>query len=158
MLAPNPSSSYNGRPSFVNPKYLKKAQYETPCFYKMSYDKDDLANIFAPNCEETLILEEESFLPTQASLSKSRHDFNVVQHNITNFKTIVDLDWEKRMDNRWQQPITHEITMLVKKDRKPEEITNIIVDMIRIKIASIKFNKKARVEDLKRTWKLTMQE
>ncbi|GJT85447.1 hypothetical protein Tco_1067164 [Tanacetum coccineum] len=26
----------------------------------MSYDKDDLANIFAPNCEETLILEEES--------------------------------------------------------------------------------------------------
>nr|GEU64962.1 hypothetical protein [Tanacetum cinerariifolium] len=27
---------------------------------------------------------------------------------------IVDLDWEKRMDNRWQQPVTHEITMLVK--------------------------------------------
>ncbi|GJV01607.1 hypothetical protein Tco_1335176 [Tanacetum coccineum] len=154
MLAPNPSLSYNGRLSFVNPKYVKKAQSEKPCLYKVPYDKYDLANIFAPNCEETLILEQESrsklhketikkydytyqnslyenfkpqtreslnqlyyanearkkmwrksfvkykpnivnnigFLPTQASLSKSRYAFNVVQHNITNFKTVVDLD------------------------------------------------------------------
>ncbi|GKA90753.1 hypothetical protein Tco_0812623 [Tanacetum coccineum] len=60
MLAPNPSSSYNGRPSFVNPKYLKNAQSEKPCLYKIPYDKDDLANIFAPNCDETLILDEEN--------------------------------------------------------------------------------------------------
>ncbi|GKB18139.1 retrovirus-related pol polyprotein from transposon TNT 1-94 [Tanacetum coccineum] len=59
MLAPNPSSYYNGRASFVNPMYLKKAQSEKPCLYKVPYDKDDLANIFAPNCDETLILEEE---------------------------------------------------------------------------------------------------
>ncbi|GJV68256.1 hypothetical protein Tco_1483765 [Tanacetum coccineum] len=60
MLAPNSRSSYNGRPSFVNPKYLKKAQSEKPCLYKIPYDKNDLANIFAPNRVETLILEEES--------------------------------------------------------------------------------------------------
>nr|GFC14293.1 hypothetical protein [Tanacetum cinerariifolium] len=48
------------KPSIVNPKYLKKAQSEKPCLYKIPYDKDDVANIFAPNCEETLILEEES--------------------------------------------------------------------------------------------------
>nr|GEV19667.1 hypothetical protein [Tanacetum cinerariifolium] len=48
------------RPSFVNPKYLKKAQSEKSCLYKISYDKDDLANIFAPNHEETLTLEEDS--------------------------------------------------------------------------------------------------
>ncbi|GJS05585.1 hypothetical protein Tco_0322093 [Tanacetum coccineum] len=60
MLAPNPSSSHNGRPSFVNPKYLKKAQSEKLCLYKIPYGKDDLVNIFAPNCKETLILEEES--------------------------------------------------------------------------------------------------
>ncbi|GJR34701.1 hypothetical protein Tco_1210385 [Tanacetum coccineum] len=175
-LAPNLSSYYNGRASFMNPKYLKKDQSEKPCLYKVSYDKDDLANIFAPNCDETLILEEESiskldkekikhydytyqnslyelftpqtqksldqlyfaneirmkmwrksfvkykpnivknigFLPTQASLSKSRHTFNVVQYNITNFKTIIDLDWQNRLDNRLNKPITHEITMLVK--------------------------------------------
>ncbi|GJX36992.1 hypothetical protein Tco_0250295, partial [Tanacetum coccineum] len=60
MLAPNPNLSYNGRPRFANPKYLKKAQSEKPCLYKTPYDKDDLANIFAPNQEETLTLEQES--------------------------------------------------------------------------------------------------
>ncbi|GJY72798.1 retrovirus-related pol polyprotein from transposon TNT 1-94 [Tanacetum coccineum] len=59
MLAPNPSSYYNGRASFVNPMYLKKAQSAKPCLYKVPYDKDDLVNIFAPNCDETLIIEEE---------------------------------------------------------------------------------------------------
>ncbi|GJR93559.1 hypothetical protein Tco_0265733 [Tanacetum coccineum] len=86
MLAPNLSSSYNGRPSFVNPKYLKKAQSEKPCLYKMPYEKDDLANIFDPNCDETFIFEEES---------RSKQD--------------------KELIKKWQQPITHEITMLVKK-------------------------------------------
>ncbi|GJV22537.1 hypothetical protein Tco_1371557, partial [Tanacetum coccineum] len=60
MLAPNPSLYYNGRASFVNPMYLKKAQFEKACLYKVPYDKDDLANIFAPNYDETLILEQES--------------------------------------------------------------------------------------------------
>ncbi|GKD24345.1 hypothetical protein Tco_1230559 [Tanacetum coccineum] len=60
MLAPNPSSSYNGRQSFINPKYLKKAQSKKPYFYKIAYDKDDLANIFALNHQEILTLVEES--------------------------------------------------------------------------------------------------
>ncbi|GKC49044.1 hypothetical protein Tco_1071789 [Tanacetum coccineum] len=59
MLAPK-SSTYKGRTSFANPKYLKKAQYEKPCLYEISYDKYDLANIFAPHREETLTLEQES--------------------------------------------------------------------------------------------------
>nr|GEV99965.1 hypothetical protein [Tanacetum cinerariifolium] len=48
------------RPSVVNHKYLKKAQSKKPCLYKMTYDKDDFANKFAPNCDETLILDKES--------------------------------------------------------------------------------------------------
>ncbi|GJY23604.1 hypothetical protein Tco_0397262 [Tanacetum coccineum] len=127
--------------TFANPKYLKKAQSEKPCLYKVPFDKDDLANIFAPDCSSYTksldelyvaneirkkmwrksfvkykpnIVKNISFLPTQASLSKSRHPFNIVQHNITDFKEIVDLDREKRMDNRWQQPITQKITVLVK--------------------------------------------
>ncbi|GJY35098.1 hypothetical protein Tco_0420476 [Tanacetum coccineum] len=59
MVAPK-SSTYNGRPSFANPKYLKKAQSEKPCLYEIPYDKDDLANIFSPDREETLTLEQES--------------------------------------------------------------------------------------------------
>ncbi|GJU62631.1 hypothetical protein Tco_1244466 [Tanacetum coccineum] len=182
MLAPNPSSSYNGRPSFANPKYLKKAQSEKPCMYKIPYKKDDLVNIFAPNHEETVTLKQDSrsklhkktikkydytyqnslneiftqetlasldqlyyaiearkkmwrksfvkykpniakknisFLSTQASLSKSRQAFNTVTHNINHFKTIVDLAWEKRMDNAWQQPTIQEITVLVKNLLNP---------------------------------------
>ncbi|GJV53268.1 retrovirus-related pol polyprotein from transposon TNT 1-94 [Tanacetum coccineum] len=56
MLAPNPSLSYNGRPSFVNPKYLKKAQSEKPCLYKVPYDKDDTGNSLAPNVRKHLLL------------------------------------------------------------------------------------------------------
>ncbi|GKA94549.1 retrovirus-related pol polyprotein from transposon TNT 1-94 [Tanacetum coccineum] len=59
MLAPK-SSTYNGRPSFANPKYLKKAQSEKPCLYEIPYNKDGLTNIFAPDREETLTLEKES--------------------------------------------------------------------------------------------------
>ncbi|GKC83732.1 hypothetical protein Tco_1139449 [Tanacetum coccineum] len=40
--------------------------------------------------------------------------FNLVQHNVDNFKTIVDIDWRKCEDDKWQKPITHEITVLVK--------------------------------------------
>ncbi|GJY13653.1 hypothetical protein Tco_0382962 [Tanacetum coccineum] len=143
---------------------------------QVPFDKDDLANIFALNSDETLILDEESrskldkdlvkpydytyqnslyelftpqtqksldqlyfsmklrkklwrksfvkykpnivknirFLPTQASISKSRQVFNIVQHSITNFQTIIDMDWQNRLDNRLNKSITHEITVLVK--------------------------------------------
>nr|GEV49041.1 hypothetical protein [Tanacetum cinerariifolium] len=48
------------KPIFVNPKDLKKAQSEKPCLYKVPYDKDDPSNIFAPDSDETLTLEQES--------------------------------------------------------------------------------------------------
>ncbi|GKC55839.1 hypothetical protein Tco_1083437, partial [Tanacetum coccineum] len=46
--------------NFANLKYLKKAQSEKPCLYEIPYEKDDLANIFAPDREKTLTLEHES--------------------------------------------------------------------------------------------------
>ncbi|GJS70772.1 hypothetical protein Tco_0703613 [Tanacetum coccineum] len=80
MLAPNPSSYYNGRASFVNPMYLKKAQSEKPCLYKLPYDKDDLMNIFAPNCDETLIHEEES---------RSKLDKDLTRANASEFEKLL---------------------------------------------------------------------
>ncbi|GJX66916.1 retrovirus-related pol polyprotein from transposon TNT 1-94 [Tanacetum coccineum] len=59
MLAPK-CSIYNGRPTFANPMYLKKAQAEKLCLYEIPYDTSDLANIFAPDWEETIALEKES--------------------------------------------------------------------------------------------------
>ncbi|GJX10713.1 hypothetical protein Tco_0200572 [Tanacetum coccineum] len=58
-LAPK-CSTYNGRPTFPNPRYLKKAQSEKPCLYEILYDTSDLANGFAPNREETTTLANES--------------------------------------------------------------------------------------------------
>ncbi|GJY31462.1 hypothetical protein Tco_0414957 [Tanacetum coccineum] len=59
MLAPK-CSTYNGRPTFANPRYLKKAQSKKPCLYEIPYDTSDLANRFAPNREETTTLVNES--------------------------------------------------------------------------------------------------
>ncbi|GJW05220.1 hypothetical protein Tco_1564076 [Tanacetum coccineum] len=59
MLAPK-CVTYNGRLTFSNPRYLKKAQSEKPCLYEIPFDTFDPANRFAPNGEETVTLEKES--------------------------------------------------------------------------------------------------
>ncbi|GJT94882.1 hypothetical protein Tco_1090400 [Tanacetum coccineum] len=59
MLAPK-FLTFNGRPTFANPMYLKKAQYEKPCLYEIPYDQSDPANRLVPDREETLTLERES--------------------------------------------------------------------------------------------------
>ncbi|GKB13074.1 hypothetical protein Tco_0846997 [Tanacetum coccineum] len=53
----------------------------------MPYDKDDLANIFALNCEETLILEEQS---------RSKLDKELIKKNVLSLEKEVDeLESEK---------------------------------------------------------------
>ncbi|GJV92545.1 hypothetical protein Tco_1540358 [Tanacetum coccineum] len=53
-------STFNGRPTFANPMYLKKAQSEKPCLYEIPYDISDPANRFVPDREETMTLEKEN--------------------------------------------------------------------------------------------------
>nr|GEV18623.1 hypothetical protein [Tanacetum cinerariifolium] len=52
--------TYNGRPTFANPRYLKQAQSEIPCLYAFPYDQYTHANRLIPDGEETLALERES--------------------------------------------------------------------------------------------------
>ncbi|GKB86205.1 retrovirus-related pol polyprotein from transposon TNT 1-94 [Tanacetum coccineum] len=59
MLAPK-CLTFNGRPTFANLMYLKKAQNEKPCLYEIPHDQSDPANSLVPNKEETLTLERES--------------------------------------------------------------------------------------------------
>ncbi|GJT28923.1 retrovirus-related pol polyprotein from transposon TNT 1-94 [Tanacetum coccineum] len=59
MLAPK-GLTFNGRPTFANPMYLKKAQSEKPCLYVIPYDQSDPANRLVPDREETLTVEKES--------------------------------------------------------------------------------------------------
>ncbi|GJX58108.1 hypothetical protein Tco_0289498 [Tanacetum coccineum] len=62
MLTSKPSSYYTGlgKIRFANPLYLKKAQKEKPCLYNVKYNKNDLANLFAPESDETIRLVEGS--------------------------------------------------------------------------------------------------
>ncbi|GJR76107.1 retrovirus-related pol polyprotein from transposon TNT 1-94 [Tanacetum coccineum] len=57
MLAPK-CPTFNGRPTFANPMYLKKAQYEIPCLYEIPHDQSDPANRLVPDRGEILTLEE----------------------------------------------------------------------------------------------------
>ncbi|GJT54591.1 hypothetical protein Tco_0989645 [Tanacetum coccineum] len=79
MLTPKPSSYYNGRCSisFANTEYLKKAQWEKPCLYNVQYNKNDLANMFAPESEETNRLMEKS-----RSKNPITHDIKLRVHDI----------------------------------------------------------------------------
>ncbi|GJS15673.1 putative transposase, mutator type, MULE transposase domain protein [Tanacetum coccineum] len=70
MLAPK-CSTYNGRPTFANPRYLKKAQSEKPCLYEIPYDNSDHANRFAPDREETMTLANESRSKLNKGLNKN---------------------------------------------------------------------------------------
>nr|GEV45954.1 retrotransposon protein, putative, unclassified [Tanacetum cinerariifolium] len=59
MMAPK-VPTYNGRPTFANPRYLKQAQFEIPCLYTFLYDQSTHANRLIPDDEETSALERES--------------------------------------------------------------------------------------------------
>ncbi|GJR59183.1 retrovirus-related pol polyprotein from transposon TNT 1-94 [Tanacetum coccineum] len=59
MLAPK-GLTFNGRPTFENLMYLKKAEYEKPCLYEIPYDQSDPAKRLVPDREVTLTLEKES--------------------------------------------------------------------------------------------------
>nr|GEW45836.1 integrase, catalytic region, zinc finger, CCHC-type, peptidase aspartic, catalytic [Tanacetum cinerariifolium] len=65
MMAPK-VPTYNGRPTFANPRYLKQAQSELPCLYTFPYDQSTLANRLIPDGEEALVLKRES----QSKLNK----------------------------------------------------------------------------------------
>nr|GEU52160.1 retrovirus-related Pol polyprotein from transposon TNT 1-94 [Tanacetum cinerariifolium] len=52
--------TFNGRPTFTNLMYLKKAQYEKPCLNEIPHDQSDPANRLVPDKEKTLTLEKES--------------------------------------------------------------------------------------------------
>ncbi|GJU89350.1 hypothetical protein Tco_1301773 [Tanacetum coccineum] len=59
MLAPK-CATYNGRLTFANPRYLKKAQSKKPCLYEIPFDTSDPANRFSLDREETMTLDNES--------------------------------------------------------------------------------------------------
>ncbi|GJZ00941.1 hypothetical protein Tco_0518902 [Tanacetum coccineum] len=143
MLAPK-GSTYDGRPTFANPMYLKKAQSEKPCLYDIPYDKCDLANLFAPDKEETLTLEQESISKLNKDLVKP-YDYTKQNSLYENFKPpsreyldqlahanevrtkmwrkyfvknkpniVKNIAWEKHTHDKFRAPTTEDMTVLLK--------------------------------------------
>ncbi|GJY79624.1 retrovirus-related pol polyprotein from transposon TNT 1-94 [Tanacetum coccineum] len=84
MLAPK-GPTFNGRPTFANPMYLKKAQYEKPCLYEIPYDQSDPANRLVPDREETLTLEKKSRSKLNKDLVRP-YDYTKLNSLYENFK------------------------------------------------------------------------
>ncbi|GJY44320.1 hypothetical protein Tco_0432533 [Tanacetum coccineum] len=132
MLAPK-GSTFNGRLTFANPIYLKKAQSENPCLYEIPYDTSDLAIRFIPDREETLTLEKESRSKLDKDLVKP-YDYTKQNSLYENFKPaskeyhehlahanevrkkieLVDQAWEKYSRDHFRAPTAHDMEILIK--------------------------------------------
>ncbi|GJZ37671.1 hypothetical protein Tco_0583862 [Tanacetum coccineum] len=98
MLAPK-GPSFNGRPTFTNPMYLKKAQSEKPCLYEIPYDQSDLANRLVPDRKETLNLEKESRSKLNKDLVRP-YDYTKLNSLYEIFKPTWKRISHKRMKNK----------------------------------------------------------
>ncbi|GJZ59645.1 retrovirus-related pol polyprotein from transposon TNT 1-94 [Tanacetum coccineum] len=103
MLAPK-CPTFNGRPTFANPMYLKKAQYEKPCLYEIPHDQSDPINRLVPDREETLTLKKESRSKLNKDLVKPYDDT----------KELVDQAWVKHSKDHFRAPTAHDMEILIK--------------------------------------------
>nr|GEU93026.1 Gag-Pol polyprotein [Tanacetum cinerariifolium] len=78
MMAPK-VPTYNGRPTYANPGYLKHAQSGIPCLHTFPYDQSTHANRFIPDREETLALERESRSKLNKDLEEMHADLKYVE-------------------------------------------------------------------------------
>nr|GEW70111.1 hypothetical protein [Tanacetum cinerariifolium] len=97
--------TYNGRPTFANPRYLKQAQSEIPCLYAFPYDQSTHANRFIPDGEETLALERDS---------RSKLNKDLVQ--------IVDNAWIKHSKDQLRAPTAQDMEILIQTCLMPLSI------------------------------------
>ncbi|GKC74323.1 hypothetical protein Tco_1120206 [Tanacetum coccineum] len=106
MLAPK-GPTFNGRPTFANPMYLKKAQSEKPCLYEIPYDQSDPANRLVPDREETLTLEKES----RSKLNKDLvRPYDYTKLNISHCS--MNLKKEMHVDLKYVESLENEIDEL----------------------------------------------
>ncbi|GJS91572.1 hypothetical protein Tco_0774208 [Tanacetum coccineum] len=103
MLAPK-YPTFNGRPTFANPMYLKKAQNKKPCLYEIPHDQSDPANRLIPDKEKILTLKEESRSKLNKDLVKP-YDYT---------KELVDQAWVKHSNDHFRAPTTQDMEILIK--------------------------------------------
>ncbi|GJU69007.1 retrovirus-related pol polyprotein from transposon TNT 1-94 [Tanacetum coccineum] len=120
MLAPK-CPTFNGRPTFANPMYLKKAQYEKLCLYEIPHDQYDPANRLVPDREETLTLERESQEKLNKNLVKP-YDYTKLNSLYEIFKPptqeyqiqLANANEVKHSRDHFRAPTTKDMEILIK--------------------------------------------
>nr|GEW50176.1 retrovirus-related Pol polyprotein from transposon TNT 1-94 [Tanacetum cinerariifolium] len=116
MMTPK-VSTYNGRPTFANPRYLKQAQSEIPCLYAFPYDQNTHANSLIPDGEETQALEREYLFRAQTAqdmeilIQTCLMPLAIKAHN-DSFKFVHKLKQEMHGDLKYVESIEKEIDEL----------------------------------------------
>nr|GEV69658.1 hypothetical protein [Tanacetum cinerariifolium] len=81
-------------------------------FFANEVRKKDMEKSFQKQI--TYLVKRIEYFPTKASMSKSKQAFYHLMINIENMRSVVDLNWKNRLQNKWQNPITHDVKLLVK--------------------------------------------
>nr|GEY29740.1 integrase, catalytic region, zinc finger, CCHC-type, peptidase aspartic, catalytic [Tanacetum cinerariifolium] len=110
MMAPK-VPTYNGRPTFANPRYLKQAQSEIPCLYAFPYDQFTHANRLIPDGEETLALERESRSKLNKDLVTCLMPLAIKTQN-DSFLFVHELKQEMHADLKYVESLEKEIDEL----------------------------------------------
>nr|GEZ00318.1 integrase, catalytic region, zinc finger, CCHC-type, peptidase aspartic, catalytic [Tanacetum cinerariifolium] len=102
--------TYNSRPTFANPRYLKQAQSKIPCLYAFLYDQSTHENRLIPDGEETLALERES----RSKLNKDLvlpYDYTTLNSQLQNkniaiseLKKLIEKGKGKYVDTKFDKP------------------------------------------------------
>ncbi|GJR43724.1 hypothetical protein Tco_1311827 [Tanacetum coccineum] len=81
-----------------------------------------LANVVRKNIfktpfkrQTTHLVKRIEYLPTKASMSTSKQMFNNIMINIEHIRSVVELNWKSRVQYEWNNPITHDVKVLVKE-------------------------------------------
>nr|GEV03455.1 retrovirus-related Pol polyprotein from transposon TNT 1-94 [Tanacetum cinerariifolium] len=115
MMAPK-VSTYNGRPTFANPRYLKQAQSEIPCLYAFPCDQSTHANRLILDGEETLALERESRSNLNKDLVRP-YDYTTLNslYEIFNsqHRKIVDNAWIKHSKDQFRAPTAQDMEIQI---------------------------------------------
>ncbi|GKA72019.1 retrovirus-related pol polyprotein from transposon TNT 1-94, partial [Tanacetum coccineum] len=115
MLAPK-GPTFNGRPTFANTMYLKRAQSEKPCLYEIPHEQSDHVNRLVPDREETLTLERES----QSKLNKDfvrPYDYTKLNSLYEIFKPSTQeyhVQLAHANEDHFRAPTAHDMEILIK--------------------------------------------
>nr|GEU61056.1 hypothetical protein [Tanacetum cinerariifolium] len=85
MMAPK-VPTYNGIPTFANPRYLKQAQSEIPYLYAFPYDQSTHANRLILDGQETLALEREKKHSISLEIALQKRKEHVKKDTVWNEK------------------------------------------------------------------------